>query len=54
MEPRGGHKLLMSFGCLENIGTSNHCFAKWGAVICNVYGGSTFSGDKVPSSCLSA
>ena len=33
---RGILQLLISSGCLENIRTNDHCFAKWEAVICAV------------------
>ena len=29
-----GDQPLTSLGCFESVGTSDHCLAKWGAVIC--------------------
>ena len=46
---RGILQLLISSGCLENIRTNDHCFAKREAVICTVTGGGACTGHRVPS-----
>lgn len=42
-------QLLISSGCLENMRTNDHCFAKWEALICAVTGGGACTGHRVPS-----
>ena len=41
-------QLLISSGCLENMRTNDHCFAKWEALICTVTGGGACTGHRVP------